>query len=84
MRTNQLRYKHKKTGSDETIKQFDLEKVDWGFNFKVSNELDAYRAAYLYRNSVHGVKVEFAEGLQMWLVTVFNATAKSAGIDGAK
>ena len=59
-----------------------FEQVDWGFHFFVASELDAYRAAYLYRNTPNGVKVEFAKGV--WMVTVFNSRAKAMGIDGAK
>jgi hypothetical protein len=76
--------KNKQTGKTETIKQHDLEMVDWGFHFFTDDETSAYKAAYQYRNSPHGVKVEFAGGVRRWMVTVFNATAKAAGIDGAK
>lgn len=63
------------------IKQYQLESIDWGFHFFVDGELEAYKSAYVYRNSLNGVKVEFAEGAQMWMVTVFNSKAKDMGID---
>lgn len=79
-----LTLKNRHTGAVETIFQQDLEHTDWGFHFFTNNELEAYKAAYLYRNCQHGVIVEFAGGVQKWMVTVFNATAKAAGMDGAK
>lgn len=81
---NIITTKNKKTGKKETINQYNLEVLDWGFHFFVDDEISAYKAAYAYRNSPNGVKVEFANGVQKWMVTVFNATAKAAGIDGAK
>ena len=59
----------------------DVEHVGWGFHFFTETELDAYKAAYAYRNSPHGVKVEFAGGVRRWMVTVFNARAKEIGVD---
>jgi len=79
-----LDIQNKKTGKPETIKQHDVTQLDWGFHFFADTELDAFKAAYLYRNSPHGVLVEFAEGVQRWMITVFNDLAASAGIDGAK
>ncbi len=76
--------KNKMTGEKETINQYGIEVLDWGFHFFVDDEMSAFKAAYQYRNSPNGVKVEFAGGVQKWMVTVFNETAKSAGIDGAK
>ena len=76
--------KNRKTGKTETIQQYELTKTDWGFRFFVASELDAYKAAYQYRYDPNGVKVEFAGGAKRWMVTVFNATAAAAGIDGAK
>ena len=81
---NIITTKNKKTGKSEIISQYDIEMLDWGFHFFVDDEMSAFKAAYQYRNSPNGVKVEFAEGAQKWMVTVFNETAKSAGIDGAK
>lgn len=81
---NIITTKNKQTGKAETIIQFELTKQDWGFSFFVNNEIEAFKAAYEYRNSKHGVKVEFAHGAQCWMVTVFNEFAKTAGIDGAK
>ena len=60
-----------------------FEHLDWGFHFFVKAEIDAYQAAYIYRNTPNGVKVEFAKGVK-WMVTVFNSHAAVCGIDGAK
>lgn len=72
---------NKKTNIHEEIIQRDLEMVDWGFHFFVDSEIEAYKAAYQYRLAPHGAKVEFAGGVQKWMVTVFNATAKKIGVD---
>lgn len=72
------------TGKEEQIIQHDIEMLDWGFHFFVDDEMSAFKAAYKYRNSPNGVKVEFAKGAQRWMVTVFNKVAKTAGLDGAK
>lgn len=81
---NQLTTRNAQTGKTETIRQHDLTTLDWGFHFFVDGELEAYKAAYLYRNSPHGVKVEFAGGAGRWMVTVFNEHAAELGLDGAK
>jgi hypothetical protein len=72
--------RNRETGKIDTIRQHDLTMKDWGFSFFTDTELDAYRAAYLYRASKHGVKVEWAEGAKRWMVTVFNEFAAKAGI----
>lgn len=82
--THVLATKNKQTGKSEVIEQRDLEMVPWGFEFFVDSEVGAFKAAYLYRNGPHGVKVEFAAGVQSWMVTVFNGSAASSGIDGAR
>lgn len=79
-----LTTKNKMTGMRETINQYNIELLDWGFHFFVDSELDAFKAAYQYRNTPHGVRVEFAQGVSKWMVTVFNETAAFAGIDGAR
>jgi hypothetical protein len=76
--------KNKQTGAAEVILQRELEMVDWGFHFFVGTELEAFKAAYAYKDSPHGVKVEFAQGVRLWMVTVFNSTAADCGIDGAR
>ena len=76
--------KNKRTGKPEPISMDDLETVGWGFHFFVADEATAYKAAYAYRNSPNGVIVEYAPGIQKWMVTVFNGEAKNMGIDGAK
>lgn len=82
--TNKLTTRNKQTGTTEVVHQRELTKTDWGFHFFVDGEMEAYKAAYLYRESPHGVKVEFAGGVQQWMVTVFNKTAAACGIDGAR
>jgi len=56
----------------EAIKCMDLEVLGWGFHFFVESESKAYKAAYAYRHHTGKVKVEFAEGVQRWIVTVFD------------
>jgi len=82
--TDKLTCKNKRTGETEAITMREVSMKDWGFSFLVDGELEAFKAAYEYRNSKYGVRVEFAGGAQTWMVTVFNAFAKNAGIDGAK
>jgi hypothetical protein len=73
MRTaDRLTVKNSRTGHAETITQHDLEFTDWGFHFFCDSELDAFKAAYQYRNNQHGTEVRFAQGVQRWMVTVFN------------
>mgnify|MGYP007031194006 CR=1 FL=1 len=79
-----LNTKNKQTGKAETINQYNVQVLDWGFHFFVDDELSAFKAAYLYRNSPYGLKVEFAGGVQKWMVTIFNEAAKAAGIDGTR
>lgn len=76
--------RNNRTNDAETIVLTELTKTAWGFRFFAAGELEAYKAAYHYRESKHGVKVEFANGANRWMVTVFNKAAKSAGISGAK
>ena len=57
---------------------------DWGFSWLVDTEADALRIAYAQRNAPHGLKVEHCPNIGRFMVTVFNATAKACGIDGAK
>lgn len=73
--------KNKQTGKPETIIGYDLEKLDWGFHFFMDNELEAYKAAYLYRHNPYGVRVEFAQGVQRRMVTVFNEFAANIGLN---
>lgn len=81
---DQLTMKNPQTGKAETIRQHDLTRVDWGFHFFVDGEPEAYKAAYLYRNSPHGVVVEYAGGAERWMITVFNERAAKMGLDGAR
>jgi len=75
--------KNIKTNKAEIIEQQSLEMKEWGFSFFTNTELEAYKSAYLYRYSKHGVKIEHAKGIKKWMVTVFNETAVKSGIDGA-
>jgi hypothetical protein len=70
--SNTIHAKNKQTGKSETIAMQNLTKNDWGFCFFVDTELEAFKAAYEYRNNPHGCRVEFAGGVKMWMVTVFN------------
>jgi len=56
------------------------ERREWGIAFLTDDEIDALRLAYLYRHNEHGCKVEFCPNIEQYLVTVFNASAKEAGI----
>ena len=74
--------KNKQTGKPDKIKfAEELEMNDWGLSILVNNELDAYKVAYQYRNVKFGTRVEFAAGVGLWLVTVFNEFAEKAGIN---
>ena len=42
-----------------------------GFSFTVATELEAYKAAYIYRNSKR-VRVQEAPNVGAWLVQVYN------------
>lgn len=79
-----IQLKNKKTGMLEAIEPLEITKSAWGFSILVGSELEAFKSAYEYRNSKHGVKVEYAGGRGCWMVTVFNELAKNAGIDGAR
>jgi len=81
MKHNVITTKNKHTGEGEAI-HTDYEKVDWGINFYVSTEIEAYKTAYIYRTSKHGVQVNFAPGNQKWMVTLFNEmAAELLGLD---
>ena len=84
MRHDFLTIKNTQTGQIETIRQCEITQKDWGFSFFVDSELEAYKAAYAYRNSPHGVEVVFAGGAQKWMVTVFNQLAKQIGLSAAR
>lgn len=58
----------------------EMEMVDWGFRFFTETEIDAYRAAYLYRHGP-GVEVKFAGGAKRWMVTVFNERGIELGFN---
>lgn len=84
MKNDTIHVKNKKTGEHEEIKQYDIKFVDWGIQFFVDDEAAAYKAAYQYRNSKYGVMVDYAGGVDRWMVTLFNERAKAAGIDTGK
>lgn len=84
MAPKRIEMKNRMTGKCDVIIQHEIEKVDWGFHFFVDSELDAYKAAYVYKGHP-AVKVEFARGVQRWMVTVFNQFAVDAGLaDGCR
>lgn len=70
-----LTFKNKQTGKPETIHQYHVEILDWGFHFLVATELEAYKAAYQFRHNQYGTQVEFSPNTGMWLVTVYNEFA---------
>jgi hypothetical protein len=73
--------KNTRTDAIEEIEQLGLTRKDWGFSFFVNSETEAFKAAYAYRHSPNGVRVEFAKGAGRWMVTVFNDRAGCAGIE---
>jgi hypothetical protein len=78
--SDSILHKNPKTGKIQTIKINGIGILDWGFHFFIETETDAYLAAYHYRNSMGGCKVEFAGGIGKWMVTVFNKNVPE-GID---
>jgi hypothetical protein len=56
------------------------EQLGWGIQYRVDSEIDAFRIAYLYRNSPHGVKVDRFELVNQYAITIFSANCP-AGID---
>lgn len=55
---------------------------DWGFSFTETEELNAYKLAYDYRNCRYGLIVEkIPSG---WMVTIFNAFGASLKLKGSK
>lgn len=75
MKTMKLHTKNMVTGEHEVITQYDVQVVGWGIDFKVDTEMEAFKAAYLYRKSKGEVRVEYAPNIGQWLVTVFNEGA---------
>lgn len=65
---------------DEAAKHTPTE-LGWGFRFLVDTELEALRIGYAYRNCQYGYKIEWAEGVRQWSVTVWNERAKDMGCD---
>jgi hypothetical protein len=84
MKNGRLYTKNRQTGKGEVIEQHDIAMESWGFHFFVDGELEAYKAAYLYRDSKHGVVVEFAGSTERWMVTVFNEQGAKSGLDGSR
>jgi hypothetical protein len=78
--TKNLHMKNKQTGKGEVIAMSDITQLDYGFYFYVESEIEAYKAAYLYRNSPHGCAVSWAGGVKRWRVTVFNENAVKCNI----
>ena len=72
------------TKQAEVIELQNVVFLDWGFRFFVASELDAFKAAYQYRVSPHGVEIGFSVTEQKWMVTVFNDRAAAMGISAAR
>lgn len=53
----------------------------WGIVLTATDELDALRIAYKYRNAKHGCKIDNNEATGYWGVTVWNENAKAMGCD---
>ena len=68
----------------QSIKHSKPEKQPWGFSISADDELSIYKLAYMYRNSQHGLTVEYAPVVGKWMITVFNKHGKELGLDGAK
>ena len=72
MRTRDTMHtRNKKTDEHESIAQTEIRLEDWGLVFFVESELDAFKAAYLYRLDTRRVEVDYAKGAEKWMVTVF-------------
>lgn len=84
MKNDVMTLKNKKTGKAERVFQENITEQNWGIEFFVESESDAYKAAYCYRNTPHGVRVDYAQGVNKWMVIVFNEFAAKCGMDGAK
>jgi len=84
MKEMKLHTKNCRTEKNETICQRGMDSKDWGFSFLVDSELDAYKAAYIYKDSPHGVLVEYAHGSQSWMITVFNKHGAEMKLDGSR
>jgi len=83
MKNSKLTFKNKETGKCETINQYDINFTSEGFYFFVDGEIEAYKAAYEYRGSTSAT-IQFAGGVQRWMVTVVNAFSAKIGVDAAK
>ena len=66
-----LHIKNKQTKLPETITSKCFEKTDYGFFFTVASELEAFKAAFEYRNSAK-TEIEYSTERKEWLVTVLN------------
>lgn len=68
-----LNLKSKRTGKHETIERYMIKVISGPniFSFFVLSELDAYKAAYQFRNN-RACKVEHLPTVDMWLLTVVN------------
>ena len=64
-KNNSITIKNPQTGNSEAIKMAGLEFVDWGFFFFVSSEMEAFKAAYYYRDRI-GCKIEFQNLADGW------------------
>ncbi len=70
---SRIHVKNPKTGKPEAIRQRRLRVEAWGLVFFVDSELDAYKAANAYAAPARQALVEYAQGAETWMVTVFNS-----------
>ena len=73
-RDNSIVIKNPQTKKPDMIKTTGLQFLDWGFMFFVASELEAFKAAYYYRDAP-ACEVEFSQS-RGWMVTVFNEASK--------
>ena len=83
-RTAKLATVNVATKKTEVIEQTGIVVLNWGLRFFVASELEAFKAAYEYRNNPHGAEVAFSATEQKWMVMVFNDKAAAMGITAAK
>jgi|GEM_PF-6846920 len=67
-----LQIKNKQTKLAETITSLYFEKTDYGFFFTVATELEAFKAAFEYRNTLD-TDIEYSTERGEWLVRVISS-----------
>lgn len=84
MKNDKIYILNSETGKPNAINQWDIKMEGWGFSFYCDSMQCAYMAAYSYRYSPYGCRVEYVRLINRWMVTVFNGKASDMGISGAK